>query len=114
MVRARLAALAVAAGLCGCSTLSNHPWFNRPQVPVISGSVGCEAGGFPVNGFPVTGGPALDSAPVVVTPPGAVTVPGNGTLTPQPAVPDLSAPPRLVPQPATPEPYRPSNRPIRD
>ena len=42
MVRTRLAALAVAAGLCGCSTLANHPWFNHTPRPVSE----C-AGSFP-------------------------------------------------------------------
>jgi hypothetical protein len=131
MVRARLAALVLTSGLglaCGCSYLTNHPLFSsHGSTPCV----GCESGS-----FPVTEGPLLqDSNPAVITQPGVQPgapvfgvqpgAPGfgvqpgapvlggppngNGGLTPQPTVPPLSTPPRLVPQPqqAPVEPYRP-------
>ncbi len=105
MLRKRLAALALAAGLCGCTSLANHPWFNHGATPV-AGCSGClDAGGIPL----VTEGPVLgDAAPVVVAPPGAVPGNGNGGLVPQPTtVPPLTAPPRITPVPAQPIPYNP-------
>src|SRR5437870_12857222 len=108
MVRTRLAALAVAAGLCGCSTLANHPWFNHTPRPVSECAgcptcPGCPGYGGEVGAYPVTEGPVLGDAPVVVP-----AVPGNGNgLVPQPGVPPLTSPPRLVPQPAQPIPYQP-------
>jgi hypothetical protein len=114
MVRARLAALVLASGLglaCGCTYLANHPLFgSRGSTPCV----GCETGS-----IPVTEGPVLqDYNPTGTPPPGVPAgVPllngqpganGIGDLTPQPTVPPLSTPPRLVPQPQAPvEPYRP-------
>jgi hypothetical protein len=122
MVRARLAALVLTSGLglaCGCSYLGNHPLFSsRGSTPCV----GCESGSFPVSEGPILqdSNPAVitqpgvaPGAPILGVPPGApvLGVPpnGNGGLTPQPSVPPLSTPPRLVPQPqqAPIEPYRP-------
>jgi hypothetical protein len=100
MLRRRLAALSLAAGLSlagGCSTFCNHPLFGHcgPSCAPV-----CDEGavGFPVEEGPLLNGyiPPGTTAPVPVVP-----APG----TPQP----LTQPPdRLVPAPAQPEPYAPS------
>jgi hypothetical protein len=99
MLRARLAALAAAAGLslaCGCSTLANHPWFSHPA--------GLECADCDI-GTPISGGPVLEDFN-----PGQPVLPGNvpnasgippagvGPLRPVPQTPAL----------AQPDPYRPS------
>jgi hypothetical protein len=116
MVRARLAALVLTSGLglaCGCTYLANHPLFGgHGSTPCV----GCESGSIPVTEGPIledynpagTVQPGIPpGAPIISGPP---NMNGNGGLTPQPSVPPLSTPPRLVPQPqpqAPIEPYRP-------
>jgi hypothetical protein len=128
MLRVRWAALALGAGVLlatGCSLCQGPMLTGRCHtgmcVPECEGC--CEAGaavgegplmeGYPGGTMlPEMGGPAMPMMPAVppaspvlppVNPPGAV-----GPLVPQPTVPQLSAPPRLVPMPQSqPEAYRP-------
>jgi hypothetical protein len=106
MFRARLARVALAAGLglaCGCSGWCSGPWWGGRCCPpcdccdvIVSPGIEGPCLGCPPSAPPMT-------APVPMAPP------PNGGLTPQPAVPPLSTPPRLVPQPqqSQPMPYTP-------
>jgi hypothetical protein len=91
MLRARLLVVLLAGSLGlagGCSSLCNSPWFhrNRPAGPEV------------IDLGTVSEGPVLDGC----------APPNGAALTPQPTVPPLSTPPRLVPQPhSQPLPYTP-------
>ncbi len=135
MLRVRWAALALGAGVLlasGCSSCHGPMLMSRCPTECVPGCTtgmcvpeceGCEVGapvteGPLLEGYPggtVYPGPAAPVMPAVpavppaspmlppVNPPGAV-----GPLVPQPTVPQLSAPPRLVPMPQSqPEAYRP-------
>jgi hypothetical protein len=101
MVRARLAALAAAAGaglVSGCLNLSEHPLFGRHHEPCCPSEAACceSVGGGPCQG------PVLEDGAA-----GAYAAPPAALLT-QPPGPQPVAPPRLVPQPqAPPMPYTP-------
>lgn len=102
MLRVRLAAVVVAAGLgltSGCASLCNLPFLNRHRA--LGPELECLESGVM----------SLGDGPVL----GDGSVPPNGTLpfprpvvTPEAGVPSLSPAPRLVPQPhAQPMPYTP-------
>ena len=108
MVRARLATVAVAAGLGllgGCSSLARLNPFGRHGE-----TCPCDMGDFGVDGAVPTEGPILEGLPpaaVPAPPPGAVNgVPPPGAVN---GVPPLAPPPnRVVPQPQAPTtPYVP-------
>src|SRR5438045_8442923 len=126
MIRVRWAALALGAGValaCGCSLC------HRPLMQGCStGMCVPECEGFEA-GEPVTEGPRLEDDPAgpIMPGPGAPVMPAvpalppaspmlppvnppgaMPSLVPQPTVPQLAAPPRLVPMPQSqPEAYRP-------
>jgi hypothetical protein len=105
MVRARLAAVVVAAGLglAGCSSLSNLNPFGHRHRSCPCEEAPCDMGG-PVG----SDGPVLGDYGPVVVPPG----PGPVVTAPAPltAMPPLGPAPRLTPQPTAPTmPYTPTN-----
>lgn len=102
MVRRRLATVAVVGlGLVsGCANLCNYPVLYRITHPFQRNRDGCDAA--------CGDGPILEDPSATLVPPGG-SMPGlSAPLTPEPSVPMLAPPPRLVPQPqAQPTPFRP-------
>ena len=109
MVRMRLAVMFFFAGLglaCGCSSLSNHSWFNRNRGGQAVEVPGCDgAAPYPASGAmidPATG-PYLTAPPAGVAPTPMQTAPPPQLLQTQPG----QTPQRIVPQ-APPTPYQPA------
>ncbi len=93
MYRSRWAVAVLFGGLAligGCSTLRDHPWFNRSRT--VPGPAGYDS-----PAVPIAEGPILDAGPPVAPLPGAeLQPPGvNGTIRPVPL-------PQAQPVPAPP------------
>ncbi len=103
MVRTRLFTLWAAAVLglaCGCSSISNHPWFGRSACNRGSNGLECESA-------TISEGPILDDGGSFMLSPGC-GVPSGTTLAPQTVFPPLAPTPRIQAQPqAQPIPSRP-------
>ncbi len=101
MHRARMAALALTAGLGlvgGCSCLTNHPLFSRTHRGT---DCGCETAGFPVDGPVLDGCCGGYGGPVVAGPEAGAPVVPSAPYYPEGTVPGAAPPAqeRLVPQP---------------
>jgi len=98
MSRLRWAVAVLTGGLgliSGCSTLRDHPWFNRAR-PAAAPAC-CDTPGVPIADGPIVeGGPGIVPPPGPLTPGAELQPPGtNGTIrpVPQPQAQPVPAPP---------------------